>query len=316
MKNNKNKTVQTEQSPEAENAKTPQVGSDDKIDVTKSVFQTAKEAHQKQLEEQELMQKELERQYAENEKKKREAYDRKILEEKKELIRLKQGVIGESETIHEVHEEAVKLSLWQKIKNFFYHNKWWLGIAVLFVFIAVYLLHNLISKPRPDLVVLVIGESSTIGESDELREYFESFAGDFNDNGEVLVSIFYIPYSDNSYTNYTNGSDTNLTNQFQSADSVIVIGGETLKELISPEETFVDLSELYPDNPHIKDYGFCLKDTPFAERIGVDDEAVSDELFMAIRTPVKLLYSDKEDMQETYDKDFPVFEQVIEDLSE
>lgn len=316
MKNNKNKTVQSNQTPEAENPVTPQNDNDDIINVTKSVFQTAKEAHLKQLEEQELKQRELERQYAENEKKKREAYERKILEEKKELIRLKQGVIEESETIQEVREETVKLSIWQKIKNFFYHNKWWLGIAVLFVFITVYLLHNLLSKPRPDLVVLVIGESSTIGESDELEDYFESFADDFNDNGEVLVSIFYIPYSDNNFTNYSNGSDTNLTNQLQSAEAVIVIGGKTLKELIPPEEIFVDLSELYPDNPHIRNYGFYLKDTPFSERIGVDDEAVSDELFIAIRTPTKLLYSDKEDMQETYDKDFPVFEQVIEDLSE
>ena len=63
---------------------------DDKIDVSKSVFQVNREMHEQKLAELEEKQKELERQAQEREKKKREAYERRILEEKKELIRLKQ----------------------------------------------------------------------------------------------------------------------------------------------------------------------------------------------------------------------------------
>ncbi len=289
---------------------------DEKIDVSKSVFQNIREMNEQRLAEEQERQAEIEREYAERERKRQEEYDRRIIEEKKELMRLKQGLIEESETIHEEHEEAVRLSPWQKVKNFVYHNKWWLVIALFFALVVAVLVNSIVTKPRPDMVVLVVCNNDKIGEAEGLRTYFEGFAEDFNGNGEVLVSVYYMPLSDNTYKNYSYGTDTKLTVEMQSADAVIVIAGDDYTQKADVKSIFTDLSDEFPDNENVRKFAFYLRGTDFAEKIGVSKSAVTDDLYMAVRTPKKLAYCDLEDMQKTYDKDLPVFKKVVEDLSE
>ena len=288
---------------------------DDKIHVSQSVFKTAKDMQQQRLAEMEEQQKKIEQEAELRRKKKQEAYERRLLEEKKELIRLKQGQIEESEIIHEEVQETVQLSPLRKISNFFYHNKWWLGFAVLFVFIAVFLIYDLATKERPDVVVLVIADNDAVGNSEELKTYIEQFSDDFNGNGEVLASVYYIKYTESSQKNYANGTDTKLTAELQSADAMIVIGGEKITDILEPDEVFVNLEELFPGNSHVEGTAFSLKDTDFAEKIGITGEELGDDLFISFRMPQKLLYTDEDEMQEAYDKDFPVFEKIIDDLS-
>ena len=285
-------------------------GNDDdkKIDINKSVFQTSKELREQQEEE-------MRRQVELRKRQKQEEYDRKIQAERLELIRLKQGVIEESETIREEHPEEIKLSVWNKITNFFYHNKWWLFLAVFFVALAVYLTYTLVTRPNPDMIVLVLCDNDTIGNSIEFEDYIETFIEDYNENGEIKVSAYYIPYSYNSYVNYQTGNETKFTTEMQSADAVIIVGGSNVSTVLDPRNTLVDLSEIYPDNVQVRDYGFFLKNTDFAERIGVDPSEITSDLYIGIRKPRNLLYADEEDMQETYDRDFPVLDKIIKDLS-
>lgn len=280
----------------------------EKINVKKSVFQSAKEMREKQ-------EMEMRKQAELRQRQKQEEYDKKIREERIELMRLKQGVIEESETIHEEHPEEIKLSFWKKITNFFYHNKWWLFLVVFFVALASYLTYTYIMRPNPDMIVLVLCDNDAIGNSAQFEDYLETFAEDFNGNGEVKVSTYYIPYSDNSYSNYQTGNETKLTTEMQSADAVIVVGGSNINPVLDPENTLVNLSEIYPDNIQVRSYGFFLKNTEFAERIGIDPEEITNDLYIGIRKPRNLLYSDEEEMQATYDRDFPVLEKIIEDLS-
>lgn len=299
-----------------ENKINPQKEDDEKIHVSQSVFQTAREMQQKQLEEMQQKQLEIERKHAEREKKKREAYERRLLEEKKELIRLKQGQVEESELIPEdVEEEEVKMPLGKKISNFFYHNKWWLGIGVLIAFIGVFLIYDIVTKERPDIVVLAVIENEYVGYSEALPDYIESFSEDFNGNDEILASVYYIPFSDSVQANYANGTSNKLAAEFQGDEAVIVIGDKKITDILVPENIFVNLEELYPDNPNVDGYMFYLKDSKFAEKLNLPEEVVTDDLFIAIRRPQKLIYSSEEEVQETYDKDFPVFDSIIKDLS-
>lgn len=291
-----------------DNKNIPENDDGEKIEIKKSVFQAAREMR----EQQEL---EMRKQAELRQRKNQEEYDRKIQEERLELIRLKQGVIEESETIHEEQPEEIKLSVRKKIVNFFYHNKWWLFLAIFFVALASYLTYTLIMRPNPDMVVLVLCDNEAIGNSAQFEDYLETFIEDYNGNGEIKVSTYYIPYSDNSYTNYQTGNETKLTTEMQSAEAVIVVGGSNINPVIDPENTLVDLSEIYPDNVQVRSYGFFLKNTDFAERIGIDPEEVTGDLYIGIRKPRNLLYSDTEDMQKTYNRDFPVLEKIIEDLS-
>lgn len=287
----------------------------EKLHISKSVFQNLKEEKQLRLEAEEQKELEIQKKYEQAEKEKKEAKERRLLEEKKELIRLKQGLIEESETIHEEEEEEIKLSFPKKISNFFYHNKWWLIIACAGVFIALYLVYSLVSKPRPDMTVLFLGECPSIGEDSQgLEKYIESFAEDINGNGEVLVSICYIPYSDEPQKNYVNGVDTKLTAEMQSGNAVIVIGNNQISKMINPEDVFVDLNDLFPDNERIDKYYFKLTGTDFFSKIGAEYNE-EDDWFIAIRQPARLLYAKQEEMEKTYEQDKPVLEKIIDDLS-
>lgn len=314
----KNKKPETSEKELPEEEKTAAAGydADEKLDIKKSVFQINREMMAERRKQSEEQQAEIEKEAILREKKRQEAYDRRIRDEKLELLRLKQGIIEESETIHEEHEEKPKLSLWKKITNFFYHNKWWLGIGTVIACISGFLIYDYVTKPRPDLVLLLIADNEEIGTYSDLEDYITSFTDDTNKNGKTLASVYYIPYSENTFRNYANGSDNKLSIELQSADSVIVIGDAKFDELIGEKdvEMFCDLEELFPGNPHVKGCRFMLEFTPFAERIGVDKEYTKG-VYLALRKPKGLLYCSKKDMEKRYEKDFPVFERIIEDLS-
>ena len=290
----------------------------DKIDINKSVFQVKKDIRKQRDEETARQQLEMAQKIADREKEKREAYERKIQEEKIELMRMKQGVLDESEaTIHEEKEEEIKLTFWQKIGNFFYHNKWWLGLGAFFTALAIFLIADLMSAPRPDMTILMLCDNSAVGTSAYLEDYFSGFAEDFNGNGKVLVSVYYIPYSDDEVRNYTSGVSGKLSTYLSGTDSVMIIGNKkTVTDILVPEETLTDLSKLYPDDPHVKDYFYYIKDTDFAEQIGVPSGSITGDMFFALRTPIDPINGVNEKLQKTYDKDFPVFDRIIKSLSE
>lgn len=318
-KNKKNHTDhgKKQEAPDEKNKPaSPLPDNDEKINVSKSVFQVNREMQkqkQRELEEKQAM---LLRKHELLEKQKQEAYDRRILEEKKELIRLKQGLIEESEVIHEEQKTAVKLSFGKKLTSFIYLNKWWLGIGIVFALILTFLIYSFVTKTEPDAVILYVEYNVDVGEAPGLQEYLSTFAEDKNGDGKVKASVYYIPFSDNTYSNYQLGVDGKMTSQFQSADAVIVIGGKKLSEFLNPEsESLMNLEEMFPDNPNVDKCRFMLKNTKFAERIGVSPEYISDDLYLAIRKPMKLYSASKEQMQKTYDRDIEMFKAIIEDLS-
>jgi galactokinase len=290
---------------------------DEKIEINKSVFKVNKELRKQREEEQAKKEQEIAEKYAQREKEKKEAYEKKLHDERIELMRLKQGVLDESEaTIHEEKEEEVQLSFGKKIANFFYHNKWWVGLGVFFIALGGYLVYDLLSKPNPDMVILMICDNNPVGTSTFLEEYFEEYAEDSNGNGKVLVNVYYIPYGDDDYQNYVNGVQTKITTFLNNADGVMVIGNKkTVDDLLPAEESFVDLSSIYPDDPHVDGYFYYIKDTKFAEHIGVTPDSITEDMFFALRKPKDVLNDSKEKMQETYDKDFPTFDRVVKALS-
>lgn len=291
--------------------------SDKLINPEKSVFQNLREENEKRQKQLEQQQEELQKQVELREKQRREAYEKRIQQERLELMRMKQGLIEESSLIpEEEEEEEIKMSLWARFRSFIYLNKWWLGLACFVVFLGVFLIRDYMSRPRPDMVVLLIGKYGAIGESENLSEYVKSFADDFNGNGKTEVEVYYIDYdSKEDYANYANGSDTKLTTEMQIADAVMVISDHDFSGMVVPDEVFVDLSSLFPDNEHIDKQFFYLKDTDFADRVGVDRSKIKDDTFIAVRAPKRVMYASKDEMQETYNKDMPVIEKIIDDLS-
>ncbi len=295
------------------NTSTPE--NDEKLHISQSIFETRRENKKKEAAEELKKQAELEQKLAERRKKAEEARAKRLEEERLELIRLKQGIIEESDTIKEETEEKIKMTIWQKIVSFFYLNKWWLTIAVIFGTIAGILLHSLLTRPNPDVVLLIIGENYILSEESQLEEYVESKIDDINGNGKIEAAVYYIPYTGDDKRDYASSATTRLSAELQSDNAAIIIGNKLAADMLS-DGVFVDLSEIYPDNELVKGDKLMLKDSAFAEKIGVDESVITDEWFIAIREPHKLMHTSEEKMQELYEKDFPVFDAIVKDISE
>ncbi len=308
------KNRETEEKTSSEKKSGENAENDDKLHITKSIFQTSKEMKEKANEEERQRQEAMERQLAEKRKIAQEAHDRRLEQERLELLKLKHGVIEESETIHEETEEKVRLSLWGKIKNFFYHNKWWLGIGTVTACIAIFLIVNLVTRPNPDMIMLMIGENYTLNEESGLTEYISSFCDDFNGNGKTEAAVYYIPYTGDQGKDYANGVQTKLTVEVQSGEAVIVLGNNMADEVFYDTGSLVDLETLFPGNEHVNGCKLMLSGTRFAEKVGVPPSAVGDEWFLAIRKPQKLMNTSQKKMQKVYDRDVEVFIALVEDI--
>lgn len=252
------------------------------------------------------------------EEKEREEYGKTLAEEKVELLKLKQGVISESDKLDLKPDEKKHYSPWQKFKNFIYHNKWWLGISTFFVLIAAFLVYDTLTTTKPDIkFMLLCNDTELYYKIEDIGKFFDQFTDDYNDDGKNCADILYIPISENDDTNSMGlyeSSLTKLSAEFQMGETMLVIADKNSAELIMPEETLVNLEELYPDNPHVKDYGFYLEDTDFAELIGYSDGNIPDDMYIGIRKVTQTLTSEKE-MQEHYDYAIETLDKIIKELS-
>ncbi len=286
----------------------------EKQEKPKSVFQIAKEmeeAQQREEAEAEAKARELARQ---QEAQRRAEYEKKIRQERIELMRLKQGVIEESELIKEEKEEKKKYTLWQKIKNFFYHNTWWLWFAVFFVALGGFLVYQQIATVRPDMVVLLIVDDADFDAmcSREISALFEQYIEDENGDGNTVVEVYYIPASEDSASrNAYSGESTKLFAEFQMGDSLLVISDDAADEYIVAEENLEDLEQYFGEYEQIEDYRFLLSDTDFAEAVDWPYELDKD-IYIGIRQ-VKPTFSFEEEMQKNYDIAFPALQKFIEE---
>lgn len=282
----------------------------------KSLFETARELEQAERRKQELAEREHQKQQAEADYKEREKYGEQLEADKRELIRLKQGIASDSDTIFEEKQEKRHYTLRQRIGNFFYHNKWWLGIAAFFAVVIGVLIYDDVTTVEPDMIILQLSADSELAlRTEGTAQYFEQFVPDLNGDGQVKVAVYCIPVTNdpNNSTNYYNGDSSKLVVEMQSSSAMLVLADSACKDTIMPEQTFQDLSQQFSDNPLVSGYSFDLTKTDFLKKIGYEGEL--DDLYLGIRKVQKLMFATEEKMQASYDQAFPVLEQVISDLS-
>ncbi|MDE6088821.1 MAG: SGNH/GDSL hydrolase family protein [Oscillospiraceae bacterium] len=277
----------------------------------KSVFEIAQEMEQQEQEQQrhaqEILQKQKEQQ--------RLAYEEQLRQEKLELIRLKQGVIEESTTIYEEHEDQKKYTIFQKISNFFYANQWWMGICGFFVVLAGFLVWQVVTTVHPDMIILLVSHNDLFHAScsEGISDIFEQYIDDINQDGEVIVDVYYMPSSPETQERdgYT-GDNAKLYAEFQTGEAVLVISDSDADEFIVPEHTLVNLEEYFGDYEETEDMRFLLSGTAFADVLEYD-EPLDDDIYIGIRQ-VRETMDSIEKMQEVYDIAFPALEKFIQEF--
>ena len=219
----------------------------------KSVLETIREIDEKEAQREAEEEARIRAIRAERERREKEEYAKKIQQERIELIRLKQGVITESDTIHEEKEEKPKLPFWKKVGNFFYYNrKWWLGITTALVAIFTFLIVDYFSKVKPDLIVMLLTDDAELqSDTTALEVYLEQFTDDENGDGKIQVDIYPIPVTDNIGENdYYTGDATKLSTQMMMADSVMVITDAKANRYIYADETLGRSETAFPATEH------------------------------------------------------------------
>ena len=262
----------------------------------KSLLETIKEIDEQERQDEILREHQIQ---AEHEKE-REDYSKKVQQDKIELIKLKQGVIDHSDSIYEVHEEAPVLTFPQKISNFFYHNMWWLWIVVFISIVAGILIYQTVTTPKPDAIVLMFTYNDELSEYyQQIQDYFENFVDDNNGDDISTVNVYYIPLSidenDKLFTSYM----AKFSGEMQCADSMIVLADSSCDERLFPNDVLYDLSNDFGQYSDVKDYGYYLSDTNFAEEIGYDG-TIPDDLYIGIRK-VQKVFDSSEKMQKNFD---------------
>ena len=277
----------------------------------KNTLEVIREMEQKQRE---LEEKRIEQERIQQEQERLE-HEEQLKEDKKELLKLKQGVIAESDTIYEEHQEEKKYTFGEKVSNFIYHNKWWLGFAGFFLFTFGFLTWQVVTAVKPDMIILLLSDNDLFNAacSAGIEELFETYLDDVNGDGEVAVDVYYIPASAETAERdgYT-GDQTKLFAEFQIGEAVLVISDDGADEFIVPDNNLDDLEQYFGDYQETEGVRFLLKDTAFAERLEWD-EPFDDDIYIGIRK-VKKTMDSEETMQKVYDVSLPALEKFVQEF--
>ncbi|MBP1561756.1 MAG: hypothetical protein J6C96_11045 [Oscillospiraceae bacterium] len=270
----------------------------------KSFMQVYREVNAKERAEELKREAELEAEQADKERKARDSYAEKLRQEKLELLKLKQGVISEEDIPKEEKIEK-HYTVWERIGNFFYHNKMYIIMGAFAAAIIGFLAYDMITTVRPDVAVMVIARDPEFTfRTDDMSAVFEQYCEDYNGDKKVNVRVSYLPAvqdtSDAMENYYGQAEQTKLMAEFQAADSIIVIADyEAVETIGALEDVFGDLSTVYPDDENVTELGYMLNGTSFAEDIGYDE--LADDLFIAFRMPKSGFGVKLEDFQKNYD---------------
>ena len=275
--------------------------------IPKEEMDFERELRQQEQQEAALREK-LEAERRETEEKQRSEYEKTLQDRKIELMKLRQGVIESSDIVKEEHPEEVKQTVGQRISGAWYRSKWLIIFVIALVAAFSYIIYDTITAEHPDYTVLVVSSNSSLYyRTVELEEFLESFCDDLNGDGEVSVMIYNIS-TDYSDPNTATASQAQLMSQLQSGENVLLISDHRT------DFDLIDFREIYPDDDGITELGLLLNCQ--LTRDALKWEAMPDDLYIAIRSPARLLSTAKEDMQKRVDQAMPVFEKIREAVSE
>lgn len=250
----------------------------------------------------------------------REKYGQKNAEEKIEVLKLKQGVIDQSDAINS-NDDTVKIyTKTEKFKNFLYHNKWWLGIASFITIIAAFLIIDTLTTIRSDVRVMLLSDNDNLQiHKNQIHEFFNSYVIDYNEDDRNYTDIVLIPISYDQVKNISSGGNyennlSNLSTQFQLGECMMLLADSAVDYYIEPETTLEDLEAYFPDCPYVDGCKFYLKDTEFANMIGLKPDEIPDDLYIAVRKPAKNL-SSSETNKINHDNAMETLKAIVKDLN-
>lgn len=240
----------------------------------------------------------------------------RIRREKIELIKLKQGLIEESDLIKEEKQEREKLKGFKRVKNYVYHNRPFILVGLFFAVVFGYMLFDILSTEKPDIRVLFATSENYSMKMPLIEEAIENYVEDYNGNGKVHVDINYIQLDLEGGGNpdYFAANQTKLIGELAVGKSMLLILDNKVAEYIQGDDNYAimaDLTDMFPDNDLITREGFYLKGSKLAQL--AKWESVTDDVFLAVRRGDEALAATEKGMEENYKKALETFKKIVED---
>ncbi len=207
---------------------------------------------------------------------KKEDEQERLLREKRELLKLKQGIVEDSEIIEvDVPQEIPELHGMKKVENFFYHYKWPVIVGTIVALFVGYMIYDTVTKEKNDLYVLAVSTTNKSGiyvKQFDIEEALERYCPDFDGNGYVHVGVNFINLStENGVNQYTDADSYKFSSEVITGDSQLYLTDEGIVEVIANManddelQFFLDLSEEYPDQSLHDGMGLQMNTTTFPE---------------------------------------------------
>ena len=211
-------------------------------------------------------------------------------DDKRELLKLKQGIIDESESaIHEEEKPVYEVHGWKRVENFFYHYKWQIAVGIFFAAALTFMLVTTLQKKQGDIRVLMVTKdpataSNVMFKTTEFEQAFELYCPDYDDNGYVHVDVFNIDLSDNPDPQYSLASVTKISSEIMYGEAQLFVVDSAASAAVTNGDLdqFVDLGAIYPDVPYIDGPFLRIKGSGFDTNAQYY-EACPDDLFIAVR---------------------------------
>lgn len=278
---------------------------------TASAFRNAREIEAEAKRKEELAERRRQAAAEEAAYQAREEYAKELAEDRLDLIRLKQGLI--TDEVFQEHTEQKKYTVWERIGNWFYHAKWWLGIAIFCVLLGAFLLYDYLSREDPDLRILILTDQTDLyAQTTAIEDWLKPLCPDYNEDAKIVVQGVSIPVSEANMEKAGNAAasySTQLLMQFQSALCMLVLTDAEAEPYLAPEEMFVDLEALYPDCVWAEGCRLKLNGTDFAEQLGFS-EPLREGTYLALRAPIASM-SSQADTETAYEQAKTVMDSII-----
>ena len=278
-------------------------------------FEYERELAKKKRLEEEDKQRSAEEEQKERLKAQREAEREKqpqLLQEKVELMKMKNGVIEHSDMISETPDTTRKPQGFEKVTNFFYHYKIPIIFALAMMIAAAYMIYDSVTRVKPYMTVVMIANNGLEFRTEELEDFFEKYIDDRNGDGEVYVQVIACPLNPNSTDMSQTSNQAKALAQLQTAENLfMIVDSNTDPDFLSV--LYHDFEKDYPDNKYMTENGLSLNFKFFANEIKY--ESMPYDVVLGMRAPIKTLQDSKEDMQENFDRDVKVFKAIADDLA-
>ncbi len=246
--------------------------------------------------------------------------ERRLADERRELLKMKQGLIEESELIpQDGYIKPEKPRGWKRVENFFYQYKWILGVVIFGVVVAAILIVQLVTKEREDLYVLCIATDSRDGfylKQDDIERTLEKYCPDFDNNGYVHVGVHYLDLDEkNKNTQLYDADIIKFQAELMTGDSQMYLSDTGIISLMAQAvgeeiQFFKDLSDEYPDAALYEGCGLPLTDTGFT--VLARWESCPDTVGIYVRNEYENMTGNGKDSAEQRERALVVFRNILE----